>query len=308
MKLILKLGLVLVVLVILAVGAVFFYMDRMAREAIERGSTYALGVETTVGRADIKVLSGALAVSGLRVTNPEGFDQEHFLTLGQVDVAVSLGTLRQEMVELPSLALSHVDVSLEKRGKESNYGVILANLKRFESKETEPQDEAPGRGYVIREVVISDVKIGVDLLPIGGQLTHLDVPIDQIRLSNVGTETDRGMLLSELSGVLLKAILAATVNKAGDLIPADVLGDLTGRLAELTSLSDLGIDATVFTGDQAINFAEKILGEAGQTIGESVQEVGGLEDVPKKVGEELGKTVEGLGGLLGDKKDDDGDQ
>ena len=46
--------------------------------------------------------------------------------------------------------------------------------------------------------------------------------IEEIRLENVGSDTDRGILLSELAGVMVKAILVAVLDKAGTLIPQRV--------------------------------------------------------------------------------------
>ena len=128
-KIILRIAVVLLVLIITAVAAVGFYLDAIAKGAIERGATYALGVRTTLDDADLRPLSGRLSIGGLKVDNPEGFKGDYFMRLDQGGVAVRLGSLRQEVVDLPHLRLSGLDLNLERVKKEANYNVILENLK-----------------------------------------------------------------------------------------------------------------------------------------------------------------------------------
>ena len=202
-----------VVLLILAVGVVV-YIDSIAKAAIERGATYALGVETTLGSADVKLLSGAFAMADLTVANPQGFESPYFTHLGQGDVKVAIGTLRQETVELPTLTLTDLEIYLDKKEGKANYDVILENLSRFESGD-DVEEEADGKKFVINEILIQRIVVHVQLLTIGGDLTKLDVPIDEIRLRNVGSDTAGSILMSELTSVIIKAVLAAIVQKGG---------------------------------------------------------------------------------------------
>lgn len=287
MKKLAKLVAVLLVLLGVAVLGIFVYIDSIAKAAIERGSTYALGVETTLRWADVGILSGEFAMGGLKIDNPDGFDGDHFLQLERADVKVSLASLRQDTVELPLLVLSGVDMKLQRTLAGANYQVILDNLKRFESNQSKDpglSDES-GRTFVIREVLISDVNVEVDLLPIGGQLNRVKVAIDEIRLINVGSE---GVSMSQLTNVIIQAILAAVVQNAADL-PIDLITDLGGGLAGLTGL---GLDATFKVGGEVTALVGDVLGEVTKAVG------GAGEDV----GKEIGKALEGLGGLLGGDK------
>jgi hypothetical protein len=293
MKLLLKLVLVVVVLLVAAVVTVFVYLDSIAKSAVEKGATYALGVETTLDSADVGVMSGDFTMKGLNVANPEGFDRDHFLRLGEGYVDVSLGSLRQETVQLPTLTLTTVNMSLEKKGGESNYKVILDNLKRLESGEAEG-DKEPGKKFVIEEVVISDITVEVDVFGIGGALDRARVPIDEIRLTNVGSD---GADTSEVTNVVIKAIMAAVLANAADL-PADLVNDLGGTLGGLTSLADMGIEGSIDVGGQMSDFAGKTITGVGEQATKAV------EDATKGLGEGVDEAVKGLGGLLGgDKKD-----
>ncbi len=263
----------LVVLGVVAVVVVFVSIDAIARAAIERGSTYALGVQTTLDSADIGILSGEFRMKGLDVANPEGFTSDTFFRLGEGFVAVTLGSLRQDTVELPTLSLTGVRMSLEKKGGNSNYGVITDNLKRFETSDTgQSGDPAePGKNFVIREIVITDINVTVDLLPLGGTLKRIEVPIDEVRLTDVGND---GLTTAEMTALVIKAIMAAVVANAGNL-PADLVNDLGGALANLESLKDLGITQSV-----------------------DIKEIKQAQDATKS----LDDAIKGFGGLLGGKK------
>ncbi len=286
MKKLIKMVAVLLILLVLATVAVALYIDTIAKTAIERGATYALGVETTLGSADVGLLSATFTMGDLTVANPAGFDSPHFTHLQEGRVEVALGSLRKETVAVPTLTLSGLDIHLDKREGKANYDVILDNLSRFESGDDSAK-EADGKKFVINEILIQRIVVHVQLLPIGGDLTKLDVPIDEVRLRNVGSDTDGSVLISELTSVIIKAVLGAIVQKGGDLIPSDILGDLGQGLG---SLAEMGLDAA--TG-----------------LGEGIKDAGGgLDDITEGIGDAIKNIGDGLGGMLGgEKKKDDED-
>lgn len=292
-KVVLKLGLVVVLILVVAIAAGAFYIDSIARQGIEGGSTYALGVPTSLDKADVGLLSGEFSMSGLNVSNPEGFTSPHFLALEDGAVAISLGTLREDVVELPTLTLSGISMNLERAGDKSNYKVILENLKRFESGGGPPdkKPEEGGKKFVIRNLEIRDVNVHVNLIPAGGELTKVDVPIDLIQLKDVGSGGE-SVRMSDLAGVILKTIMTVAVQKGGQL-PGDIAAELTNGLGELQNLGDQGI--TVLLGD----------GGVVQTFGKTAEELGKTaEEGAKKLGDEAKKIGEGIGNIFDKDKDD----
>ncbi len=292
---------VAVVVVLVGVAGVFYWIDHIAKVAVEQGATFALGVNTSLDSMNVGILSGSVGMAGLNVANPAGYGSPHFLKLGEGSVAVSLGSLRSDRVQVPELTLNGIRMSLEKRGGKANYQAILDNLKKFESGEEKPAAEKPdGKGFVFERIAIRDVQVDVELLPVGGSLTRLPVTIDRIDLRNIGSDSNKGVILAELSSVILKAILQSVLQKAGDILPADLTTDLTQGLAQLT---DLGKTAQMVVGDvkAQVDEATRKLGEAGAKAAEDIARTG---DELRKGAEDAGKKVtEGLGGLLGGDKD-----
>ncbi|MCH7799519.1 MAG: hypothetical protein IID28_13915 [Planctomycetes bacterium] len=272
----------LVILLVAVVAVVFVSIDAIARAAIERGSTYALGVPTTLGSANIGILSGEFTMKDLDVANPDGFDGDYFFQLDEGFVAVSLGSLRQDTVEIPTLTLTGVRMNLQKKGGRANYTVITENLKRLESGETAgeernraEEDGERGKNFMIHEIVIRDVHVTVDVLPIGGELTRIEIPIEEVRLTEIGSET---LTTAEVTSRVIKMILAAVV-KNGAKLPADLVDDLGGALRGLADLGNIDISQIADIAGTADTIGKKI-----ETVGKSVDD-----------------ALKGLGGLLGDK-------
>ena len=281
MKKLIKLVVVLLLLLVVLLVAAFFYIDTIAKTAIERGSTYALGVPTTLKSADIKVFSGQFGMAGLNVSNPQGFKTSHFMTLGNGGVAVSLPSLREEVITLPYLKLDAIDLNLEKTDGKSNYQVILDNLKKLEgeSKEPTPKKEEEGKRFIVKEVSITNVKVHVNQ---GGLIQNIEIPIDEIKLKDVGSESGKGVLLKDLAGVIVQAVFAAAVQVGGNLIPTEMLGELKGGLEQLDSLEKL---ADI------------------ESLGKNLENISApLKDIGDKLKEDPGKAIKDLGGLLGGEK------
>jgi len=321
-----KIAIVAFVAIVLLVGGVLYVLsqvDALTKRAIEEGGTYVLEVPVTVDTASLSIAEGRLDLNSLRVANPEGFGtpDERFLQLGAGDVSVNYETVQQEVVRLPRLALSDLEMLLIKGADGSNYGRILDSLKRFEG-DADPPSEPPAdasqveQRVVIDEVVLRDIMVRIRYasgLPGADALTTLDVPIDEIRMENVGEDPDNPIDLADTVSLLLKAVLNAVVEEAGGVLPPDLTEDLEGALAELASLGDLGIDMATELGEGA----ERQLDEIGRQVEEAVDEIGGsLEDALEGAGREAGEAAgraddelrRGLGGLVpgGQRRDSDG--
>jgi hypothetical protein len=281
-------GGLLVILAVVVIGAAVL-INAAARKGIEAGGSYALGVKTELRSARVGLVSGRFGMSGLKVANPAGFPAPHFLTLGDARVAVSLGTLMEETVELPELTLESIDVRLEKKDDTSNYQVILDNLKKIQGKpdpsKPKPAEKKEGKKFVIKQLTVRNVTVHAQLVggPVGevtGVLTDVTVPIDEIRLTDVGKTgtgvAGTGVTLGELSGIIVQAVLAAAVAKGGDILPADIGKGLQDGLSGLQSLADMGIGGLGDLGGEVGKAAEGIGKEGGKAIEEVTKGIGDL--------------------------------
>jgi hypothetical protein len=143
--------------------------------------------------------------------------------------------------------------------------------------------------------------VHADLVGIGGQLSRMEVPIDEIVLTDVGSGGE-GMTLSDLSGTIMKVIFAAIVSKGGAL-PGEIANELGNQLASLKDITSVGSVMVEDVLSNVTGAAGDMLKGAGADVPDALKGAG--EDVQKAVDEGVGGILEGAGGLLGGNKEDD---
>jgi len=300
----LELVAVLLVLVVIGLVAVYFYMNSIVKTGVERAGEYALGVKTELNAANVAVFSGNCKLDGLTIRNPSGdWDSDHFFKMDGSEVAVTLGSLREETVEVPLIALSGISMNLERKGKASNYQAILDHLKKFESDSPETKEEkSGGKKFIVKTIRIEDVQVTADLLPIGGSLSRTKVNIPLIELKDVGSDTDNGVVLAQLTDVVMKAIFDALLNNGVDL-PLELVGELKDQLAQLENLDQLVGDMSAEIGETT----KKVIDDAGKVVEDVTKNIGDVGKGLDKAGDDVKKGLEdvtkGIGGLIPGKKD-----
>lgn len=274
---------------LLVAGVVLFgaTIDSICKTAVETGSTDALGVSTTLKQANLRVLASELNLTGLRVTNPPGFSERPFLSLRDGSVAVSVATVMSDTIELPHLRLSGIELDIERRQGESNYGAILEHMQsqspaNAPPAQTPPAQPSAGANYIIREVTIRDVLVNLSVAPLGGEPTVVTLPIKEITLSDVGA--DRPLPLSQVAGVIVQAVLSTVVQQGGSLVPSELLNDLSGSLSKLGDLKSIGISVASDLGEETARMIREASTEAVDSAEKAVDDV---KKTLKGVGENL---------------------
>jgi hypothetical protein len=230
-----------IVFVLVACVAALMSVDYLARLAIESAGSRALGVTTTLDQLSIGIFSNSSSLSGFQVANPEGFQSNFFLRLDSGALNMSLLNVLDETIEIDQLELSGVHVNLVREAKQANFSAIIANARRFEEETSKKAESDPslGKHYVIHSVFIRDIHVHMDLLPIGGKLTQLDVPIELLELKDVGAESSRGENLARIIATIVRALLEAALDKGEGILPPETIEELSGMLSELKPLETL---------------------------------------------------------------------
>jgi hypothetical protein len=274
MRWILRIAGGLTLLLVLIVVGVAVYLDEVIGSAIERGGSHALGVPTHLSRAVLRPITGSLTLHGLTIANPPGFDAEHFIRLGEGFLALDPATLLEPTLEVHSLRLSDVELSLEKSGSGTNYEVILANMASPDAAapdaEAEEVSDESGGGpaLIIRELLIEDVLAHYD---VAGGLASVDVTIPEIRLTDIGGEGNP-VTTSELTEIVVRALLAS-VARYGVNLPADLAKGLGTGLA---SLGAAGFEFSGTVGTTVVDGGSSLVGATADGAGKAIDAIGGL--------------------------------
>jgi hypothetical protein len=319
MKLIKRLvlfGVLAVIVLIVAAGVIVtLSINSIAKRGIEYGSTTALGVPTTLESASIGLFSGKFGLNTLNVSNVQGYPSTSFVKLGDAKVAVTLGSLRKDTIEVPSFSMDGLDVYLERRGGKSNYDVILENIEKItgsksKPKPTEPKKEGETK-LVIKELTLRNITIHTDLVDAGtpglAELTKVTVPIPEIKLMNVGQTGEgvggSGVTIRELASILVQTIMAAVVEKGG-VLPEQLLGELKSRLGNLRGLE--GLDLKMITESGAVQalgeqFGARVTGvgtEAKKALEDATKNLPGNEKLKEEAEKQIDKATDRLKGII----------
>ena len=289
MKKLLKLLVVLVVVIIAAVLIAWWQIDRIVKAGIERGGTYALQVDTTVDTVSLSLLGGTLMMDGLQVANPEGYKTPHLMRSGRFDLAVDRGSVLGDTVRVSRFEIDGLDIYIEQKLGGSNVKAVMKNLERFQGSGGEPAEEgeAPGepsagggKKVQVDRILVRNVVAHVQLLPGVGKASTLTVEVPEIVLDDVTSDNAAGVAIPELVGRIMPAILMAVVTRAGDALPGDFAGDLTGSIGGAANALGGGAARLMNRTTEGLGKGLKDLGSGLDRTGKDLGQ--GLKDLFKK--------------------------
>ncbi len=229
LKRILFVAALLVVVAMLGSG----YVNGLVKEHVEASASQSLGVQTSLDVLRLGLLSSDCDIRGLNVSNPQGFSETPFLSLGSGRVAVALTSLLSDEIRIPELTLEDLSLNLEVTEAGANYETILENVKKGSGG---AEDESDKR-FIIDRLVMKSVHLKGSLM--GEPFTEVTIP--EVVLENVGSDTDGGVVLDQLTAMVVQALLVdISVNPAilGDM-PAELLKGLQGDVGRLVDLKAL---------------------------------------------------------------------
>jgi len=253
--------LVVVVLVVGAVVAVHLFAGRALKAGIETAGTRKLEVGVQVADVDLSLLAGRVGLSNLQIDNPPGYQHERLLELRSGRVEADIGSLLTDTVNIRDIKLDGVVVTLEQRGVTSNN--LQDVIAKIRSKH-KPDSEPSGKKLHIDNLEISNVEVKLKALPVPGKMDTVTLKLKPIKMTDLGG--DKKLDTGALAVKVLVAIAGGIAQQGVDILPEEVIGQMTSELKKLGDLS------------------EALLGKGGEIL---------------KEGTDLGKTVtDGLKGLL----------
>ncbi|MCD6405249.1 MAG: hypothetical protein J7M19_05450 [Planctomycetes bacterium] len=265
MKLRWKIAIAAAVLVAAGVVIAALSLDRLAKAALEKGATSALGTETTVESLDLSVSGGSLQLAGLDVSNPDGFPQGNLLQLASAAIAFDIASLLSDTVEIREIVLDAPVLGLHQKGLDTNLAVVLKNAGAKEPanarKAGQPaggeRSSKPGKGFKIDLIKITNARLEYRLS--GAAPVKLDLP--DIELKDLSDKDGGPLLLADVFSQVLTSMAASAGRLPGNLVPSEI----KGALDSVVSGTGKGVEETLTTA-----------GEALKATGKSIKDVGDL--------------------------------
>lgn len=194
-----KLLISLLLLIVLAVGATFFYLDRIVTTGIEVVGSQVLGTEVTVASVAISPLNGSGSISGLEIRNPEGFDSDYIFQLEQVEVSLNAASLMSDVIEIESIIITQPEITYETRITADNVRALLENIGGG-GDETAAADGESGK-----EMFIRDFRLLSPQVNLVAAVATAPISLPDIELTDIGTE-DNAATVAQVLEVVLSAL------------------------------------------------------------------------------------------------------
>ncbi|HEX6997188.1 MAG TPA: hypothetical protein VF322_03525 [Gammaproteobacteria bacterium] len=196
-------GVVVGLAAVAALAAAFLAsrLDRAVIAAVERYGSAATGTAVRLRDADVQLRETAGTLTGLTVANPEGFAEDHVLTVQTVALDVALGDTSPDLIVLNEVAVTGATLTAEQRGAALNLDLLLD---RLEGGDHAPNAE-PGPRLIIDRFTLAGGRVTFISDAADGPQT-LDLP--EVVVEGVG-RAEGGLTFGETAEALLGPILAA---------------------------------------------------------------------------------------------------
>jgi hypothetical protein len=202
----------LITLAVLIIGGgvfAYLYYESGIRRAIEIAGSNALGVPVTVTGVSLSPFTGEGSIRGLSIANPEGFDAPYAIELGGVDIAINVGSLASDIIEIKSILVSDANITYETKVVTDNIRTLLNNLPGANAA---PVIEANPDAPTSPKVVISDLRIMNPQINLHTRVASAPIPLPDIQLQNIG-EKNNAVTVAEAARQIIGAINVAVIRE-----------------------------------------------------------------------------------------------
>jgi len=232
----------LVILIAIVLFFVISSLDSLVKAAVEKYGSEVTQVKVKLREAEISATSGQAALRGLVVGNPEGFKTESAYSLGEIRVAIDVGTITENPVVIKEIVILEPQVTYELGLKGSNIDAIQRNVDSYakqgksggaSSKESDDQ----GRKLVIEHLYIRNGKVNVSSTMLPGKKASAALPT--IHLTDIGKKGG-GATPGEIAEKVLTAVSQGVGKAVATPDIANVLGAAGAGTATQEAVKSVG--------------------------------------------------------------------
>src|SRR5687768_3077376 len=240
-KWILRIVLASGVVAVIAVFAVFYFLNDIVKGGVEAVGPQLTKGDMRLAKAKISPFSGKAQLSGLFVGNPEGWKTESAIKVGDVQVALDVRSALSDVVMIESILIDGPEITYEGGLGGSNIGKILENIEAFaggggEKPAAAESSSASSKKFKVKDIQIRGARVHLSTAGLGGKA--MTVPLADLRLQNIGTDGS-GVTAAQLSRDILKPLLASITKAA-----AEAATNVGGQLKDVTKGTTQQLDKT----------------------------------------------------------------
>lgn len=280
-------GLVIIVIAagLLIIGSM---TGGMVKKAVESAGSNALKVPVTLGGAELQILAGKVKLDDLVIANPEGYQNPTMLEAGKIFVDADLMSFTGDKARIEKIELDKITVTVEQKQLSNNIKDIMNNLPKKDKPEPEPDQPKDEKKVQVDELVISNTKVRVKLLPLPGKSDTVEFSLPTITMNDIGKDED--VSIKDLAAKLVAKISSAIATHGAGQLPGEMVKAISGSVSEYGS-------AFLKTGTDVMQKGMDTGVEAGKKALEGAGDIGkGAGDVGKDAMEKTGDAIKGMFG------------
>ncbi len=233
-----KLLLIIVLIIVALLVAVYFSMDILIKEAVQKYVPPITKTDIQVSSVHTSFFDGEFKVKGLAIGNPSGFSTPNAFTLGEIEVSMSMKSLFSDVIRIQKIKIDKAVATVEISKSGTNIGAINKNindyLKNHQSAD-QPKPTADKESKKTKKVVIKELTIQNSSIQLASSLTKsqkmMEIPLPVIQLKNIG-EDKNPMTMDQAFALILSTFsqqsMQTLVQNARNLLP-----DLQGEISQI---------------------------------------------------------------------------
>ena len=202
---------------ILVFAAIFFigtlYLDGIVKSAIQQYGPKILQVPVQVEDVSLSPLTGSGTIEDLTIGNPDGFDSDYLITIGQLSIDMDITTLLSQNITIENLLLQNMHIIYERNSGTTNVAAFEELMSETSSADSETESQA----MTINRMVIDDSRLTLQASLLGDK--SIDVKIPRTEREQISSEdnTVAGVVKIALDPVLqsIKNAGSQAIQKAG---------------------------------------------------------------------------------------------
>lgn len=251
-KTILRIAIVLVVLLVVALVASFFFLGSIIKKGVETVGPQITKTEMRLDGASLSVFSGSGTLKGLFVGNPEGYKTESAIKVGSVSVGVKPGSIFSDKIHVTHVNVQAPQITFEGGLMGNNLSKLLDNVQSGSGGGDKSgganQSSAASQKIQVDDFVISGgvINLIVNVPGVGSQ--SATVPLPEIRFTGLGQGAE-GITVAELTRKVLNEVLQKAIPAAEKAV-TNLGKGVTDAVKELSKDPGAAVDkATKGIGD-----------------------------------------------------------
>jgi uncharacterized protein involved in outer membrane biogenesis len=217
-------ALAVVVAAVLVIG--ISNLGPIIKTAVNKYGPAMTKTDLRINDVSISLFSGEAKLKDFYLGNPKGFKSPEAMSVNAIYVNVDEKSITRDPIIIDRIEVVGPDITYEKVRRTDNFQTILSNVKKSadtsksSSSSKKASKESTGKKLIIRDFVITDGKVKMDLDMKTGSSISASASLPKIHLKNVGEKSGGTtaeevfyIVFAELYDKLVSPAVTATLNK-----------------------------------------------------------------------------------------------